>query len=109
MQAKKQVKSQEELFKSRLDQILDRRHPLFRLANAIDWGYFEQEFGKFYVEDVGRPGKPIRLIAGLHYLKNAYDESDESCVERFLRIRTGSIFVDLSIFSMSFPWNRQVW
>ena len=52
MHAKKRVQSQEDLFKSRLDQMLDRRHPLFRLANAIDWGYFEQEFGKFYVENV---------------------------------------------------------
>ena len=33
---------------------------------------------------MGRPGKPIRLLVGLHYLKNAYDESDESCVEGFL-------------------------
>ena len=48
MQAKKRIQSQEELFKSRLDQILDQRHPLFRLAKAIDWGYFEKEFGKFY-------------------------------------------------------------
>jgi len=84
MHAKKRVQSQEELFKSRLDQMLDSRHPLFRLAKAIDWEYFEKEFGKFYVEKVGRPGKPIRILVGLHYLKNAYDESDESCVERFL-------------------------
>jgi len=35
MQAKKRIQSQEELFKSRLDQRLDQRHPLFRLAKAI--------------------------------------------------------------------------
>ena len=34
MQEKKRVQSQEELFKSRLDQILDRSHPLYRLAKA---------------------------------------------------------------------------
>ena len=71
MRAKKRIQSQEELFKSRLDQILDTRHPLFRLSNAINWEYFEEEFGKFYVEKKGRPGKPIRLLVGLHYLKNA--------------------------------------
>ena len=48
MQVKKRDQSQEDLFKSRLDQILDRRHPLFLLADAIDWEYFEKEFGKFY-------------------------------------------------------------
>jgi IS5 family transposase len=53
MLAKKRVQSQEELFKSRLDQMLDPKYPLFRLAKAIDWDYFEKEFGKFYVEQVG--------------------------------------------------------
>jgi transposase, IS5 family len=98
-----QVKSQEELFKSRLDQMLDWKHPLFRLANAIDWEYFEQEFGKFYVENVGRPGKPIRLLVGLHYLKNAYDESDESCVERFLENPYWQYFCGFGYFQHEFP------
>ena len=103
MQAKKQVQSQEKLFKSRLDQILDRKHPLFRLANVIDWEYFEQEFGKFYAENVGRPGKPIRLLVGLHYLKNAYDESDESCVERFLENPYWQYFCGFEYFQHEFP------
>jgi IS5 family transposase len=103
MQAKKRVQSQEELFKSRLDQMLNRTHPLFRLANAIDWGYFEKEFGKFYAEKVGRPGKPIRLLVGLHYLKNAYDESDESCVERFLENPYWQYFCGYEYFQHEFP------
>ena len=90
MRPKKRVQSQEELFKSRLDQMLAPRHPLYRLSNAIDWKFFEDEFGRLYTEKKGRPGKPIRLLVGLHYLKNAYDESDESCVERFLEITNSS-------------------
>ena len=90
------------MFKSCLDPILERRHPLYRLPDAIDWEYFRKKFGKFYTENRKRPGKPIKRMVGLHYLKNAYDESDESCVEKFLRIRTGSISADSSIFSMSF-------
>ncbi len=105
MHAKKRVQSQEELFKSRLDQMLDPKHPLFRLANAIDWEYFEQEFGKFYVEKVGRPGKPIRILVGLHYLKNAYDESDESCVERFLENPYWQYFCGFEYFQHEFPLN----
>ena len=103
MQAKKRVQSQEELFKSHLDQILDRKHSLFRLAKAIDWGYFEHEFGKFYAENVGRPGKPIRLLVGLHYLKNVYDESDESCAERFLENPYGQYFCRFEYFQHEFP------
>jgi len=103
MHAKKRELSQEELFKSRLDQMLDPKHPLFRLANAIDWEYFEKEFGKFYVENVGRPGKPIRILVGLHYLKNAYDESDESCVERFLENPYWQYFCGFEHFQHEFP------
>ncbi|EMY04583.1 hypothetical protein LEP1GSC029_4613 [Leptospira interrogans str. 2002000626] len=29
--------NQGELFRNRLDQILDPRHPLYRIANKIDW------------------------------------------------------------------------
>jgi len=103
MRAKKQVQSQEELFKSRLDQMLDLKHPLFRLARAIDWEYFEQEFGEYYSEKMGCPAKPIRLLVGLHYLKNAYDESDESCVERFLENPYWQYFCGYEYFQHEFP------
>ena len=75
---------QEDLFRSNLSQILNRRHALYALANQIDWGVFEAEFGSSYCEDFGRPGLPIRLMVGLHYLKYAYDVGDESLVEYFL-------------------------
>ncbi len=103
MTSKKIEKTQEEIFKSRLDQILDMSHPLCKLANAIDWGYFEKEFGKFYVEKYGRPGKPIRLMVGLHYLKNAYDESDESSVERFLENPYWQYFCGYDFFQHKYP------
>ena len=73
---------QGDLFRARLEQIINRRHPLCVLANQIDWSFFEQEFGPLFVANVGRPALPTRLIVGLHYLKYAYDESDESVVDR---------------------------
>ena|SRR3989339_1891192 len=103
MQAKEQRKSSEELFKSRLDQILDNKHPLFKLADSINWGYFEKEFGLYYVENKGRPGKPIRLLVGLHYLKHTYNESDESVVERFLENPYWQYFCGLEYFQHEFP------
>jgi IS5 family transposase len=36
------------------------------------------------VSDVGRPGIPTRVLVGLHYLKHAYGESDESVVARWV-------------------------
>jgi len=70
----------------RLEQILanSRSHPLYVLAGQIDWSVFEEAFGPLYVEDKGRPGLPIRLMVGIHYLKHAFDESDESVVEKLL-------------------------
>ena len=75
---------QADLFRSRPDQILDRKHPLFILSDRINWTVFENKFGKLYA-DRGRPALPTRLMVGLHYLKHAFDESDGSVVARLLR------------------------
>ena len=63
MQSKKVMNHSqpEDLFRSRLEQILNRRHPLFVLAERIDWSLFEGEFGALYHENIGCPGLPIRL------------------------------------------------
>ncbi len=84
MKAKVQIRNQENMFKSRLDQILNNKHPLFILAGKIDWNFFEREFGEFYSEGKGRPALPIRLMVGIHYLKGAYNVSDEGVVEAFI-------------------------
>jgi len=65
---KPKQQDQADLFRSQLDQILDRRHPLFVLANQIDWPVFDTRFGRLYA-DKGRPALSTRLMVGLHYLK----------------------------------------
>ena len=62
MQPKSGFTDQGDLFRSRLDQMLNHQHPLFKLADSIDWSVFDNEFGSLYVENVGRPGLPIRLF-----------------------------------------------
>ena len=84
MQPKSGSQDQGDLFRSRLDQILNRQHPLFKLADSIDWSVFVKEFGSLYVENVGRPGLPIRLMVALHYLKHAFNVSDENVVAQFI-------------------------
>ena len=54
----------------RLDLSLDLDHELVRLAGVIPWDRLAEEFGPLYCADNGRPGVPIRLMAGLHYLKH---------------------------------------
>ena|SRR5215472_16711797 len=57
----------DDLFRARLSNQLDRKHPLVRLAGLIEWASFESEFGALYHEVLGRPGKPTRLMVGLTY------------------------------------------
>jgi transposase, IS5 family len=103
MQPKSGFSDQGDLFRSRLDQILNRRHPLYRLADSIDWSLFDGEFGPLYVENFGRPGLPIRLLVGLHYLKHAYNVSDEAVVERFLENPYWQYFCGCEYFQHRFP------
>jgi len=37
---------EQDLFRSRLDQIIDMEHALAKLARAIDWGFLEEHFGR---------------------------------------------------------------
>lgn len=79
-----QGQPQGDLYRSRLSWLLDHRHPLFVLAEALDWQIFENEFGSLYVAGKGRPGLAMRLLVGLHYLKHLYDVSDEEVVAGFV-------------------------
>ena len=57
---------EQDLFRSRLDQIIDMKHPLGR---TVDWGVLEERFSEVYTDDPGRPPLPTRLMAGLAILK----------------------------------------
>jgi IS5 family transposase len=75
---------EQDLFRSRLDQIIDTEHALVKLARTIDWGFLEAKFGAVYTDDPGRPPLPTRLMAGLAILKHTYDLSDEVLCERWV-------------------------
>jgi IS5 family transposase len=92
-----------DLFRSRLVQLLNHHHPLFVLAHQIDWSVFEQELGATYVDQKGRPGNPIRLMVGLHYLKHTFNESDESVLARFLENPYWQYFCGFEHFQHELP------
>src|ERR1700678_261113 len=75
---------EQDLFRSRLDQIIDMKHPLVMLGRTVDWGFLEERFGAVYTDDPGRPPLPTRLMAGLAILKHTYDLSDEVLCERWV-------------------------
>jgi IS5 family transposase len=99
---KPKQRDQGDLFRSRLDQMVDRQHPLYRLANQIDWTVFDKKFGSLYAEK-GRPAKSTRLLVGLHYLKHAFDESDESVVARLLENPYWQYFCGFEYFIHRLP------
>ncbi len=61
-----------------------------------------------YVENTGRPGKPIRLMVALHYINHTFDKSDESVVERFLENPYGQYFAGYEHMLHHLPLSQPV-
>ncbi len=68
---------QTDMFRSRLDQILDMKHELVKLSAVVDWSGLERDLSGYYCADTGRPAGSIRLMTGLIFLKDAKGLSDE--------------------------------
>jgi IS5 family transposase len=62
---------------------LDQKHPLYQLANKINWSFFDDAFKKHYSETMGKPAKPIRLMVLLLILKCFHNLIDENLVEQW--------------------------
>ncbi|RWQ22669.1 MAG: hypothetical protein EOR92_06480 [Mesorhizobium sp.] len=58
---------QTDLFRSRLDQMLDMDRALVKLARTIDWRFLGR--AAVHDHDAGRPLLATRLMAGLAFLK----------------------------------------
>jgi IS5 family transposase len=97
---------QQDLLRSRLDQIVDPRHPLVQLAGRVDWQFLEQRFGESYADRAGRPPLPTRLMAGLAILKHTHDLSDEVLCERWLENPYYQLFCGEEFFCHRLPFDR---
>ena len=64
-----------DLFRSRLDQIIDMGHELVRLAETIDWAWLDAQLAERFA-DKGRPATASRFMIGLLLLKHIYHLSD---------------------------------
>ena len=88
---------------SRLSDILNQSHPLYQLADKIDWRKFETAFKPLYCQDNGRPCKPIRFMRGLLILKHLRNLSDESLVEQGSENAYYQYFCGMQEFTPSSP------
>ena len=118
-----------DFFRARLDQMIDLRHPLAVLARRMPWARIEEQLSSFFapknrlgvakdvsslfgpavqiagvgVSNAGRPRLPIRLMVALLYLKHAYNESDESLVERWSQDVYFQYFSGMEYFEPRLP------
>lgn len=114
-----------DFFRARLDQMIEMKHPLVVLASRMPWAQIEAAlapvlahknrdgevlddadlFGSTSelvgagISKRGRPRLPIRLMVSLLYLKHAFNESDESLVQRWSENLHWQFFSGLEYFS----------
>jgi transposase, IS5 family len=97
---------EQDLFRSRLDQIIAMSHPLVRLAQAINWRFLEEQFGAVYTDGAGRPPLPMRLMAGLAILKHTYNLSDEAVCALWIENPYYQYFCGEEFFQHELPLDR---
>jgi transposase, IS5 family len=98
----------DDFFRSRIDHMIDLRHPLAVLSSRMPWQEIEARVAQLFsrkgragvampdldlfgeqvhrtavVSHAGRPRVPLRIMIALLYLKHAFNESDEAVVERW--------------------------
>lgn len=98
----------DDFFRSRIDHMIDLRHPLAVLASRMPWQEIEARVAQLLsgkartgvampeldlfgeqiqrtpvASKAGRPRVPLRTMIALLYLKHAFNESDEGVVARW--------------------------
>jgi len=122
--------STDDFFHSRLNQMIDLRHPLAVLASRMHWQKIEASLTHRFarsakadkqIEDIdllgaaglvlsaggvskaGLPRMPLRFMVSLLYLKHAFNESDEALVERWGETPTWQYFSGLADVEHRWP------
>ena len=94
-----------DLFRARLEQIINMKHELVQLAGRIDWDWIDREIASLY-SDKGRPGIEARFVIGLLLLKHIYGLSDEAVCERWVHDPYFQHFTGEEFFQHEFPHER---
>ena len=94
-----------DLFKARLDQIINMKHELVRLADEIDWDWIDEELADLYGA-TGRAAVSTRFMVGLLFLKHIYGLSDEGVCERWVHDPYFQYFTGEEFFRHELPHER---
>ena len=106
MRPREPSRGQDDLFRMRLDQIIDMRHALVRLAGLIDWDHVGRQLGEVYTDAPGQPPLSTRLMAGVAILKHMHDLSDEALVARWIENPYFQYFCGEEFFRHKAPFDR---
>ena len=106
-------RGEQDLFRSRLDQIINMDQELVRLAKTMAWRFIEERCGAVYADGPGMPPLPTRLMAGLAILKHTFDLSDEELCARWIenphiRLEQSRTFSHGSAFLDSSEWELRL-
>ncbi|WP_310564758.1 IS5 family transposase [Hydrogenophaga sp.] len=118
----------DDFFRSRIDHMIDLRHPLAVLASRMPWQEIEARVAQVFsrkgragvampdldlfgeqvqrvavASNAGRPRVPLRIMIALLYLKHAFNESDEDVVERWGETPTWQFFSGQAYFEHHRP------
>jgi IS5 family transposase len=95
-----------DFFRSRLDGMVDLRHPLCILADQLPWERIEQSLAPRFTaktHTAGRPRKQMRLMVALLMLKHNFNLSDEALVIRFSENVVWQYFAGYEYYDPSIP------
>ncbi len=106
MRPKQQQKARhDDLFRARLDQIINMKHELVVLANRIDWAWIDEQVAGCFSAH-GRPAEPVRFMIGMFFLKHTYGLSDEHLWERWVCDPYFQYFTGEEFFQHQLPHER---
>src|SRR5215468_7387763 len=102
---KHETTGEDDLFRARLDQIINMKHELVELAGKLDWQHLDEDIAPLY-SDKGRPGIATRFVIGLMLLKHIFGLSDEEVCERWVYDPYFQYFTGEEFFQHRFPHER---
>ena len=95
-----------EMFKTPLKHFIKDNHNLVLLTKKINWDQLENQLSQYYCINNGRPGVPIRTVAGMLLLKRIFNESDESVIDRWVENPYWQYFCGEVYFCHEPPFDR---
>src|SRR5215467_6370594 len=95
----------DDLFRARLEQIINMKHELVQLAGKIDWAWIDSQITPLYSAN-GRPAIETRFMIGLLMLKHIFALSDEEVCARWADSPYFQYFTGEEFFQHAFPHER---